>query len=76
MGFIGCLSPAESLLVDLLKTADPDEIMPPADSHKTMSAHEIALIEKWIEQGAEYQEHWAFLSVKRPSEPTVEGLAC
>lgn len=66
-------APAESLLVELMRTTDLDEIMPPTDSHKTMSAHEIALIEKWIAQGAEYQEHWAFLSAKRPDEPTVKN---
>ena len=63
--------PAASLLVELMKSSDPDEIMPPPDSHKTMSDQEIALIEKWIAQGAEYEEHWAFLPIKRPASASV-----
>jgi hypothetical protein len=66
-------SPDESLLIELMKSSDQDEIMPPPDSHKTMSAQEIALIEKWIEQGAEYQEHWAFLAPQRAELPKVKN---
>lgn len=65
--------PADSLLVELMKTSDVDEIMPPSDSHKTISKQEIALIEKWIEQGAEYQEHWAFLPPLRGDLPDVKN---
>lgn len=65
-------SPGESLLVDLMKSTDPDEIMPPPEGHKTMSGYEIALIEKWIEQGAEYEEHWAFLPTRRQEAPEVQ----
>jgi hypothetical protein len=63
--------PAESLLVELIRSKDPDVVMPPPKSHKTMSEREIALIERWIEQGAEYQPHWAFAPVQRPEPPAA-----
>jgi len=48
---------------------DPDELMPPADSNKALTPLEIAILKKWIEQGAQYQSHWAFISPKTPALP-------
>lgn len=61
--------PAESELIKLIKSTDKDEVMPPPESHKTMGAREIALLEKWIEQGAEYEGHWSYEAVSRPEVP-------
>lgn len=58
-----------SKILELMRSADPDVIMPPPESHKKMQPREIALIERWIEQGAEYQAHWAFAPIKRPALP-------
>lgn len=58
-----------SKILELMRSADPDVIMPPPESHKKMLPREIALIERWIEQGAEYQAHWAFAPIKRPDVP-------
>ena len=57
--------PAESELIKLIKSSDKDEVMPPPESHKTMGAREIALLEKWVEQGAEYEGHWSYQPVVR-----------
>jgi hypothetical protein len=62
-------NPKDSLLVKLLHTDDPEKIMPPPESHKTLSPKEVALLEKWIEQGAEFQPHWAFAALARPEVP-------
>ena len=43
-----------------ITTTDETELMPPAESHKTLSAKEKEIIRLWIEQGANYQKHWAF----------------
>ncbi len=61
--------PANSKIIELMHSKDPDVIMPPPASHKKMMPREIALIERWIEQGAEYQPHWAFAPIKRPDVP-------
>lgn len=47
---------------------DEDELMPPPETHKPLSAGEKKLITRWIEQGAEYEAHWAYLPVERPAD--------
>ncbi|MEO5716873.1 MAG: DUF1553 domain-containing protein [Luteolibacter sp.] len=61
--------PESSLLVRLIKSTDEKEVMPPRDSHKDLTPHEIALIEEWIRQGAKYEPHWAFAPIKQPEVP-------
>ena len=62
--------PAESELVRLIRLKHDDpEVMPPKESHKTMGEREIAMLEKWIEQGAEYEDHWSYEAVSRPEAP-------
>jgi hypothetical protein len=48
---------------------DEDEIMPPPDFHKALKPEEKEILRKWIEQGAEYEEHWSFVSPKKPNIP-------
>lgn len=43
--------------------------MPPADSHKVLSAGEKALLKTWIAQGAKYSRHWSFVPPTRPPVP-------
>ncbi len=61
--------PGESELVALIRSADPEEIMPPPDSHKKLSARDKAVLERWIEQGAEYQLHWAYEPPRKAAMP-------
>jgi len=61
--------PAASLLVKLLHSSDEKEVMPPPETHKTLTPREIALLEKWIQQGANYQPHWSFAALTRPPVP-------
>ncbi|MEC9147914.1 MAG: DUF1549 domain-containing protein, partial [Planctomycetota bacterium] len=51
---------------------DPDLVMPPPDSHKELTADEKSRIRAWIEQGAEYEGHWAFLTPNKSSLPVVD----
>jgi len=50
----------ESELVYRIRSSDPDEIMPPADSHYKLSENQKGLLERWIKGGAQYQGHWAY----------------
>ncbi len=61
--------PEESELVKLIRSKDKAEVMPPPESHKVMGEREIALLEKWIEQGAEYEDHWSYEPVVRAEAP-------
>lgn len=61
--------PGESAAINRMLEEDPDLKMPPPESQLTVSAREIALISKWVEQGAEWKEHWAFLPIENPKPP-------
>jgi mono/diheme cytochrome c family protein len=69
-------NPLKSELVRRIRTKDEEDIMPPPSEHKTLKASEIALIEKWIAEGAHYEAHWAFIPpVKAPLPPEPNGWA-
>ncbi|MEO0899509.1 MAG: DUF1553 domain-containing protein [Bacteroidota bacterium] len=51
-------------------TSDTDLKMPPPESNLTLTPKEIAVISKWIEQGAEWKPHWAFIPPSKPTVPT------
>jgi mono/diheme cytochrome c family protein len=64
--------PANSELVRRILAEDPDDVMPPPDSHRQLNAAEKALLKRWVESGAAYQEHWAFVPVKPVEVPLAE----
>jgi hypothetical protein len=63
--------PESSAIIQRLKSHDPDEVMPPPESKLKVSAKEIALIEQWIVDGAEWQRHWAFIPPQKTTPPVV-----
>jgi hypothetical protein len=65
--------PAESELVRRVTSTDPDEQMPPPDSNLKLNAAEISLMQRWIEQGAEYKSHWSFNSIGKIKPPPVKS---
>ncbi len=65
---------AASELISRVTSDDPDVMMPPATSRKTpLSDNEIDMLRRWIEQGADWQDHWAFVAPQRPPVPHVES---
>ena len=61
----------KSQLVTRIRSLDPDVKMPPPESNLSLSNHEIALIAKWIDQGAKWKPHWSFLPPVNPPLPDV-----
>ncbi|MCB1125465.1 MAG: PSD1 domain-containing protein [Verrucomicrobiae bacterium] len=63
--------PDQSLVVERIETADEDDLMPPPKTGKTLTADQKLIIRRWIEQGADWPEHWAFNKPGRPELPVL-----
>ena len=63
--------PEESPLVQRIEAKDEKKIMPPPEAHKTLKPEQIALLRQWVAEGAEYQEHWSFVTPQRPAVPSL-----
>jgi len=64
--------PDQSELVLRVTDDDPDYRMPPPESNLSLSASEKKLLERWIRQGAEWEEHWAFVPPEKRPLPSVK----
>ena len=67
--------PGKSLIIERILHSDPDEVMPPPEKKERLKPEQIALIKKWIEEGAEWGVHWAFKTPERPPVPVVKNSA-
>lgn len=63
--------PGESELIRRITTSDAGELMPPQESGKRLTPREIELLTRWIERGAEYAQHWAYVKPVRPEVPSL-----
>jgi hypothetical protein len=65
--------PDESELFDRITSTDPEVRMPPPKSGARLTDEQIALIRRWIAEGALWKGHWAYLPLARPAVPAVAG---
>jgi hypothetical protein len=63
--------PDVSEMIRRVKSKDPDEMMPQPKHGPPLSSDEIAVLEKWIAEGAVWEEHWAFMP---PADTEISGL--
>ncbi|MBP84026.1 MAG: hypothetical protein CMO61_09305 [Verrucomicrobiales bacterium] len=61
----------ESEFYQRLISGDPNDLMPPEESHKHLELEEIALLKRWIDEGAVYEEPWAYAAPKKNPVPKV-----
>ncbi len=61
-----------SELMRRILTDDATERMPPPKSNKKITTSQVDLLRRWIEQGANYAQHWAFVAPKRPALPNIK----
>ncbi len=64
----------KSLLYQHIISDNPDELMPPPDSKLSLNPYQKKLIKKWIEQGAKFEKHWAFIAPVKAELPETETL--
>lgn len=62
-----------SILIERVQESDPDLRMPPPDHGRALTEKEIALLTKWIDQGAKWGEHWAFEPPVEPDLPDIKN---
>jgi hypothetical protein len=65
--------PAQSAMIQRLTATETSKRMPPPEADRKLSPREIDLIERWIEAGAQWQEHWAFIPPQRPPLPPTQN---
>jgi len=66
-------SPELSEAIARILSDDPDEVMPPPKTKKTVSPAEAGILRRWIAEGAEYKGHWAFEPVEAAAPPAVKN---
>ena len=67
--------PDRSELLTRLHATDPEDLMPPEKTHKSLTPEQKALFRQWIAEGAEYEGHWAYLPVVKPPVDPAAGHA-
>jgi hypothetical protein len=74
----GVITPGDSSksrLYQRVSSKDPDMVMPPASSGHKLTEKQIETIKRWIDEGARWDEHWAFIPPKRAEIPRVANAA-
>ena len=61
----------KSMAIERMLSHDPEFIMPPPESNLQLSPREIAMIAKWVDQGADWKPHWSFIVPERPETPEI-----
>ncbi len=62
----------KSTLVERIVSMDLEEVMPPPKHHKPLTADQIAVLKRWVLEGAQWKKHWSFLPPELPVLPLVK----
>jgi len=71
LGIVVAGKPEESELFQRITSSDEDLLMPPVEAKRTLTEKQIETIRRWIESGAKWQQHWAFIKPERPRVPEL-----
>jgi hypothetical protein len=66
---------AASELVRRIKASEASEVMPPPRFKKKLTPQQVAVLERWVDEGAPWGKHWAFERPRRPAVPGPGGWA-
>ncbi len=65
--------PQGSALIFHINSTDPKTQMPPPDSNLFLTDRQKQILQKWIEQGAPWEGHWAYQTPKKPTPPDAKN---
>src|SRR5262245_631948 len=74
----GVITPGDaskSSLYQRVSSKDQDVVMPPPSAEHKLTEKQIETIKRWIDEGARWDEHWAFIPPKRPEIPKVANAS-
>lgn len=66
--------PEKSEMIARIHSHDPDDLMPPPDSNRKLTAEQKDLLARWIKEGAEYTAHWAFTPLPDSNDKSIDEL--
>lgn len=61
-----------SEVIKRVKATKSNVVMPPPSAHNAVTGREVQLLERWINEGAEYEGHWAYQTPTKPSIPEID----
>ncbi|MFT7031615.1 MAG: cytochrome c553 [Cyclobacteriaceae bacterium] len=64
---------SESELIKRINSTDPDFMMPPPDAPKLLDAEEVQMLSQWVEDGAQWENHWSYEPLKKVEIPEVSN---
>ena len=67
--------PGESEIIRRISMKSGPLAMPPVSGHKRLTPEQVALLTRWIAEGAAYEPHWSYLPPKRAALPAVKNAA-
>jgi hypothetical protein len=62
----------KSVLVERITTTDPDDLMPPPKTGKKLTAEQVVLLRRWIDEGAKFEAHWSYVPPVRKEPPQLK----
>jgi mono/diheme cytochrome c family protein len=66
--------PEKSLLIERIRSHDPDDVMPPPEAKNPMTEEQVKLLVDWVRQGAKWEGHWAFTAPRVPTLPALKDM--
>ncbi|HEX4227701.1 MAG TPA: DUF1553 domain-containing protein [Bryobacteraceae bacterium] len=67
--------PDDSLMIKRIMSTNPGYRMPPTFSHRSLTAEQKEILRRWVEEGAPWKDHWAFVAPVRPPLPAVKDAS-
>jgi hypothetical protein len=66
--------PERSQLWQRVSAEHAADAMPPEDFGKPLTEVQKRLLYEWIQQGADYEQHWSFVTPEKPRVPEIDGV--